>query len=165
MGPRSGREGSVEEHQLGELREFENELNLLSAMWHENLVPLIGYCYESDQQILVYPFMSNGSLQDRLYGGFGTAEHTSEEENVCETMRVENAINPQREEMATGMEIVPFIQRVRVEPRNSAADVEGEQEDEPNPTTVSWQSDVYFFGLRRNRRAPKSGVCSKYTPS
>ncbi|KAF5191985.1 Nodulation receptor kinase [Thalictrum thalictroides] len=49
-------------------REFENELNLLSAMWHENLVPLIGYCCESDQQILVYPFMSNGSLQDRLYG-------------------------------------------------------------------------------------------------
>ncbi|KAF6147363.1 hypothetical protein GIB67_003261 [Kingdonia uniflora] len=49
-------------------REFDNELNLLSAIRNENLVPLIGYCSESDQQILVYPFMSNGSLQDRLYG-------------------------------------------------------------------------------------------------
>ncbi|XVF59146.1 hypothetical protein PTKIN_Ptkin07bG0252300 [Pterospermum kingtungense] len=49
-------------------REFENELNLLSAVRHENLVPLLGYCCENDQQILVYPFMSNGSLQDRLYG-------------------------------------------------------------------------------------------------
>ncbi|KAE8676586.1 Nodulation receptor kinase [Hibiscus syriacus] len=49
-------------------REFENELNLLSAIRHENLVPLLGYCWENDQQILVYPFMSNGSLQDRLYG-------------------------------------------------------------------------------------------------
>ncbi|OVA10049.1 Protein kinase domain [Macleaya cordata] len=49
-------------------REFENELNLLSAIQHENLVPLLGYCCESDQHILVYPFMSNGSLQDRLYG-------------------------------------------------------------------------------------------------
>uniref|UniRef100_UPI002FE4FA7B Receptor-like kinase SYMRK n=1 Tax=Lotus japonicus TaxID=34305 RepID=UPI002FE4FA7B len=49
-------------------REFDNELNLLSAIQHENLVPLLGYCNESDQQILVYPFMSNGSLQDRLYG-------------------------------------------------------------------------------------------------
>ncbi|KAL0538331.1 hypothetical protein IC582_027346 [Cucumis melo] len=49
-------------------REFENELNLLSTIRHENLVPLLGYCCESDQQILVYPFMSNGSLQDRLYG-------------------------------------------------------------------------------------------------
>ncbi|KAM0898634.1 hypothetical protein ACQ4PT_021801 [Festuca glaucescens] len=49
-------------------REFNNELRLLSAVWHENLVPLIGYCCEKDQHILVYPFMSNGSLQDRLYG-------------------------------------------------------------------------------------------------
>ncbi|CAI9110561.1 OLC1v1010612C1 [Oldenlandia corymbosa var. corymbosa] len=49
-------------------REFDNELNLLSAIRHENLVPLLGYCSEKDQQILVYPFMSNGSLQDRLYG-------------------------------------------------------------------------------------------------
>ncbi|OEL25542.1 Nodulation receptor kinase [Dichanthelium oligosanthes] len=44
------------------------QLRLLSALRHENLVPLIGYCCEKDQQILVYPFMSNGSLQDRLYG-------------------------------------------------------------------------------------------------
>ncbi|CAN0865060.1 Nodulation receptor kinase [Linum grandiflorum] len=48
-------------------KEFENELNLLSAIQHENLVRLLGYCSENDQQILVYPFMSNGSLQDRLY--------------------------------------------------------------------------------------------------
>ncbi|XAR51454.1 Non-specific serine/threonine protein kinase [Bertholletia excelsa] len=49
-------------------REFDNEVNLLSDIQHENLVPLLGYCCENDQQILVYPFMSNGSLQDRLYG-------------------------------------------------------------------------------------------------
>ncbi|XP_020589562.1 nodulation receptor kinase-like isoform X2 [Phalaenopsis equestris] len=49
-------------------REFDNEVNFLSKLWHENLVPLLGYCCESDQQILVYPFMSNGSLQERLYG-------------------------------------------------------------------------------------------------
>eukprot|EP00250_Pteridium_aquilinum_P016348 c2305_g1_i1 orf=90-887(+) len=48
------------------VREFTNELNLLSKIRHPNLVPLIGFCRE--QQILVYPYMSNGSLQDRLYG-------------------------------------------------------------------------------------------------
>ncbi|KAI5071633.1 hypothetical protein GOP47_0013884 [Adiantum capillus-veneris] len=48
------------------LREFTNELTLLSKIRHANLVPLIGFCPE--QQILVYPYMSNGSLQDRLYG-------------------------------------------------------------------------------------------------
>nr|CAD1827990.1 unnamed protein product [Ananas comosus var. bracteatus] len=49
-------------------REFNNELRILSTIQHDNLVPLLGYCCENDQQILVYPFMSNGSLQDRLYG-------------------------------------------------------------------------------------------------
>lgn len=48
------------------------QLNLLSAIQHENLVPLLGYCNEYDQQILVYPFMSNGSLLDRLYGKYLT---------------------------------------------------------------------------------------------
>jgi hypothetical protein len=46
------------------------QLNLLSAIQHENLVPLLGYCNEYDQQILLYPFMSNGSLLDRLYGKY-----------------------------------------------------------------------------------------------
>ncbi|KAK9131032.1 hypothetical protein Sjap_011519 [Stephania japonica] len=56
--------------QLSKIRSIMNYLilNLLSAIRHENLVPLLGYCCENDQQILVYPFMSNGSLQDRLYG-------------------------------------------------------------------------------------------------
>lgn len=44
------------------------QVSLLSEVRHENLVPLLGYCRENDQEILVYPFMSNGSLQDRLYG-------------------------------------------------------------------------------------------------
>lgn len=50
------------------LQKLVTQVTLLSTIRHENLVPLLGYCCENDQQILVYPFMSNGSLQDRLYG-------------------------------------------------------------------------------------------------
>ncbi|KAL0377983.1 UNVERIFIED_CONTAM: Nodulation receptor kinase [Sesamum radiatum] len=60
--------GPVYRGTLPDGQEVAVKLNLLSAIRHENLVPLIGYCCENDQQILVYPFMSNGSLQDRLYG-------------------------------------------------------------------------------------------------
>ncbi|XP_002979562.2 nodulation receptor kinase [Selaginella moellendorffii] len=49
-------------------REFNTELNLLSRIQHENLVPLLGFCAEDEQEILIYPYMPNGSLQDRLYG-------------------------------------------------------------------------------------------------
>ncbi|CAM6100849.1 unnamed protein product [Calypogeia fissa] len=48
-------------------REFTAELELLRTIKHENLVPLVGFCTEYQQQILVYPYMSNGSLHDRLY--------------------------------------------------------------------------------------------------
>ncbi|KAG6549668.1 hypothetical protein Mapa_008647 [Marchantia paleacea] len=53
-------------------REFQTEINLLSHVRHDNLVPLLGYCSENQQQILIYPYMSNGSLHDRLYGDGAT---------------------------------------------------------------------------------------------
>ncbi|KAE9590302.1 putative protein kinase RLK-Pelle-LRR-I-2 family [Lupinus albus] len=41
---------------------------LLGRLHHRNLVNLIGYCVDKGQCILVYQFMSNGSLQNLLYG-------------------------------------------------------------------------------------------------
>lgn len=66
-------------------REFDNEVSfnhVLSAIRHDNLVPLIGYCCENDHQILVYPFMSNGSLQDRLYGKLRSYENSLKLDSV-----------------------------------------------------------------------------------
>ncbi|XP_055801495.1 probable serine/threonine-protein kinase PBL23 [Solanum dulcamara] len=47
-------------------REFLVEVLLLSLLHHPNLVTLVGYCSDGDQRILVYEFMSNGSLEDHL---------------------------------------------------------------------------------------------------
>ena len=41
---------------------------LLGRLHHRNLVNLIGYCVDKGQRILVYQFMSNGSLANLLYG-------------------------------------------------------------------------------------------------
>ncbi|CAH9133549.1 unnamed protein product [Cuscuta epithymum] len=43
--------------------EFKTEIELLSRVHHKNLVGLVGFCFEQGEQMLVYEFMSNGSLR------------------------------------------------------------------------------------------------------
>ncbi|TVU06801.1 hypothetical protein EJB05_46836 [Eragrostis curvula] len=47
-------------------KEFFTEIELLSRLHHRNLVSLLGYCDEEDEQMLVYEFMPNGNLRDHL---------------------------------------------------------------------------------------------------
>jgi serine/threonine protein kinase len=39
----------------------------LGQLRHENLVKLIGYCYEDQHRMLVYEYMGNGSLEKHLF--------------------------------------------------------------------------------------------------
>ncbi|XP_007027234.2 PREDICTED: probable LRR receptor-like serine/threonine-protein kinase At1g67720 [Theobroma cacao] len=55
-------------------REFTNEVTLLSRIHHRNLVQFLGYCQEDGRSMLVYEFMHNGTLKERLYGPL-TQEH------------------------------------------------------------------------------------------
>lgn len=48
-------------------KEFQTEVVLLSRLHHRNLVNLLGYCVDKGQLILVYEFLSNGSLASVLY--------------------------------------------------------------------------------------------------
>ncbi|CAI8618033.1 unnamed protein product [Vicia faba] len=50
------------------IKRFELEIMLLGQYSHRNLVPLIGFCIEEEQneRILVYPYMPNGKLSDWL---------------------------------------------------------------------------------------------------
>ncbi|KAF3542627.1 hypothetical protein DY000_02003758 [Brassica cretica] len=47
-------------------REFIVEVMMLSLLHHKHLVNLIGYCADGDQRLLVYEYMSRGSLEDHL---------------------------------------------------------------------------------------------------
>jgi serine/threonine protein kinase len=48
--------------------EFLAEIELCSRLSHPNVVSLLGYCHEGDEMILVYEYMGQGTLADRLYG-------------------------------------------------------------------------------------------------
>ncbi|KAM0874361.1 hypothetical protein ACQ4PT_037471 [Festuca glaucescens] len=48
--------------------EFKTEIELLSRVHHKNLVGLVGFCFDKGERMLVYEFISNGTLSESLYG-------------------------------------------------------------------------------------------------
>ncbi|GLT45978.1 hypothetical protein SLA2020_197710 [Shorea laevis] len=49
-------------------KEYVTEVKTISQLRHQNLVQLIGWCHERSEFLLVYEFMSNGSLDSHLFG-------------------------------------------------------------------------------------------------
>ncbi|KAK0579386.1 hypothetical protein LWI29_025585 [Acer saccharum] len=45
-----------------------NEVSTLLYLQHKNVVKILGYCIERDEKLLIYKFMSNGSLDYVLFG-------------------------------------------------------------------------------------------------
>ncbi|KAK1287213.1 Serine/threonine-protein kinase [Acorus calamus] len=51
-------------------KEWLAEVIFLGQLRHPHLVKLIGYCYEDEHRLLVYEFMSRGSLENHLFKRF-----------------------------------------------------------------------------------------------
>ncbi|XP_052195924.1 protein NSP-INTERACTING KINASE 1-like [Diospyros lotus] len=47
-------------------RQFQTEVEMISLAVHRNLLRLYGFCMTATERLLVYPFMSNGSVASRL---------------------------------------------------------------------------------------------------
>ncbi|RDX94523.1 G-type lectin S-receptor-like serine/threonine-protein kinase RLK1, partial [Mucuna pruriens] len=48
-------------------KEFKNELNVIGLTHHKNLVRLLGFCETGSERLLVYEYMSNGTLATLLF--------------------------------------------------------------------------------------------------
>ncbi|KAF3441759.1 hypothetical protein FNV43_RR15674 [Rhamnella rubrinervis] len=49
-----------------------NEVGILSQVNHKNLVKILGCCVDSEQPLMIYEYIPNGTLHDHLHGKFPT---------------------------------------------------------------------------------------------
>ncbi|KAM1396892.1 hypothetical protein ACFX2I_014537 [Malus domestica] len=66
---------AVKSSKVGNVKSTEqvlNEVGILSQVNHKNLVRLLGYCVEAEQPLMLYAYISNGTLSDHLHGKFST---------------------------------------------------------------------------------------------
>ncbi|KAL8110322.1 hypothetical protein AgCh_026158 [Apium graveolens] len=50
------------------LKEFVMEIEIITSLCHKNIISLFGFCFEDNNLLLVYDFLSRGSLEDNLHG-------------------------------------------------------------------------------------------------
>ncbi|CAM6098738.1 unnamed protein product [Calypogeia fissa] len=84
---RSKREGTDKDKQ-----QFLNEVRILSQVNHRNLVKLLGCCLENKIAVLVFEFVSNGTLQDHLQGKIG-ADCLTWNQRLNIAIQTANALN------------------------------------------------------------------------
>ncbi|KAH7435232.1 hypothetical protein KP509_06G055300 [Ceratopteris richardii] len=65
-------------------KEFQNEVLLLGRLHHRNLLHLIGYCAERGHRLLVYEYMTNGSLDLWLHEKHDPALNWSQRVSVAQ---------------------------------------------------------------------------------
>ncbi|KAF3440545.1 hypothetical protein FNV43_RR18829 [Rhamnella rubrinervis] len=108
-------------------REFRAEMRAIGRTNHKNLVRLIGYCVEDSKRLLVYEYMSNGSLADLL---FKQAKRPYWEERVRIAIDVAKGIHYLHEECKS-----PII-HCDVKPQNILMD-------------DFWRAKISDFGLAK----------------
>ncbi|KHN37923.1 Receptor-like protein kinase ANXUR2 [Glycine soja] len=65
------------------LEAFKKEIELLCQLFHPNCVSIIGFCNHIKEKIIVYEYMSNGSLADYLQGGDAEALSWKKRLEIC----------------------------------------------------------------------------------
>ncbi|CAH8305268.1 unnamed protein product [Eruca vesicaria subsp. sativa] len=50
------------------LNDFVAEIEIITTLCHKNIISLLGFCFEDNNLLLVYNYLSRGSLEENLHG-------------------------------------------------------------------------------------------------
>ncbi|KAL0695073.1 hypothetical protein Bca4012_062253 [Brassica carinata] len=66
----NGREVAVKilKQTKGVMKDFVAEIDIITTLNHKNVISLLGYCFEDNNLLLVYNYLSRGSLEENLHG-------------------------------------------------------------------------------------------------
>ncbi|RVW78149.1 G-type lectin S-receptor-like serine/threonine-protein kinase LECRK1 [Vitis vinifera] len=111
-------------------REFQAEMRAIGRTHHRNLVRLMGYCAENSRRLLVYEYMSNGSLANLLFNA-GTRPHWNERVRIALDVARAKLLMPDQTRTFTGVRgtrgyLAPEWQR---------------------NTPISVKADIYSYGI------------------
>lgn len=74
------------------INEFVLEIEIITTLNHKNIISLLGFCFDDNNLLLVYDFLSRGSLEENLHGnkkskiGFGWSERYKVALGVAEAL-------------------------------------------------------------------------------
>ena len=108
-------------------REFRAEITAIARTHHRNLVKLIGFCIDGSRKLLVYEYVSNGSLANLL---FKAAEHLPWKERLKLALDVARGVQYLHEECEVR------IIHCNLKPQNILMD-------------EAWTAKISDFGLSR----------------
>ncbi|KAK1403351.1 wall-associated receptor kinase-like 20 [Heracleum sosnowskyi] len=72
---RDGSTVAIKSAKVGNIKSTQqvlNEVAILSQVSHQNLVRLLGCCVEAEQPLMIYEYISNGTLHDHIHGKFSS---------------------------------------------------------------------------------------------
>nr|CAB3477540.1 unnamed protein product [Digitaria exilis] len=63
--------------------DFLAEVSIINRLRHKNIVPLVGWSYNKGEPLLIYEYMTNGSLDQHIFQKGSAKQHHKQQEDTC----------------------------------------------------------------------------------